>query len=329
MKRVQMKEKNRDKRLLIPTDEFEEEASEGLGRLSRDEAGADLRELRERIDRRRRRPVTVWLPAAAAVVILLAASAIFISVLRHGQPAVPELSMAGEAMNDTAYIAMAGPIEREENAPSRPAQASVAPGYERTDNAAGAVAAAEKERAGDAPRYTAAAEKKNVTAAMDDTMAGKADMAVMQAEEEADIILEVVAEGQEEVVVQAVPQPAAAMKARAATRDEAAREAMMAEDKATAYSSAEPLGGWDEYREWITRNIRYPETVRPRVRQVVQVSFTVKADSTLADLRAVRTPGEPFTREAFRLLREGPAWIPATAAGKTTAGETVLTIVFK
>ena len=41
-----MKDKEKDKRLLIPGDAFEEEASEGLGRLSREEAEADLRELK-------------------------------------------------------------------------------------------------------------------------------------------------------------------------------------------------------------------------------------------------------------------------------------------
>ncbi len=33
-----MSDKEKDKRLLLPRDEFEEEASEGLGRLNREEA---------------------------------------------------------------------------------------------------------------------------------------------------------------------------------------------------------------------------------------------------------------------------------------------------
>ncbi len=37
-----MNEKEKDKRLLVPKDAFEEEASEGLGRLSREEAEEDL-----------------------------------------------------------------------------------------------------------------------------------------------------------------------------------------------------------------------------------------------------------------------------------------------
>jgi len=39
----------KDKRILIPRDEFEEEAGEGLGRLSREEADADLHELKARM----------------------------------------------------------------------------------------------------------------------------------------------------------------------------------------------------------------------------------------------------------------------------------------
>jgi len=59
------------------------------------------------------------------------------------------------------------------------------------------------------------------------------------------------------------------------------------------------------------------------------VSFTVQPDSTLTDFRAVSSPGEPFTREAFRLLREGPKWVPAGSGGKAIAVEVTVKVVFK
>ena len=74
---------------------------------------------------------------------------------------------------------------------------------------------------------------------------------------------------------------------------------------------AGPVGGMEEFNDWVQRNIKYPEEVLPRVRQVIVVTFKVAADSTIYDLKAERTPGELFTREAFRLLREGPKWVPA------------------
>ena len=77
-----MKDKDNDKRLIIPKDAFEEEASEGLGRLNREEAAEDLRELKSRMERRVRKPRMIWLPAAAAVVILLVASTVYIALFR-------------------------------------------------------------------------------------------------------------------------------------------------------------------------------------------------------------------------------------------------------
>jgi len=128
--RTKRKEMKRDKRILIPRDEFEEEAGEGLGQLSREEAEADLRELKARIERRIARPRTIWLTAAAAVVILLVGSALLVTLLRKRPLSDSQLAErvpgkkeavvadkehaapAGEVITDTALIAMAEPIEK-------------------------------------------------------------------------------------------------------------------------------------------------------------------------------------------------------------------------
>ena len=93
--------------------------------------------------------------------------------------------------------------------------------------------------------------------------------------------------------------------------------------------SALPVGGWEEYREWMARSIRYPEGVDPVERQVIVVTFRVRADSTVYDLKAERTAGDLFTREAFRLIREGPKWVPAIRNGQTIEEEVKVSIVFK
>lgn len=326
----------KDKRILIPGDEFGEEASEGLGRLSRDEAEADLRELKARMEGRIRRPRPIWLPAAAAVVILLVASGILVTMLRERpaldsqlaqngsamEAAIPDESAnpftIGEIITDTALIAMAQPIERADRAPLTPAvRGVVAPEtvMEATDEVFVIV------------------EEEPVT----EYVADEPVVAVMHAEEE-----------KEEVIVEAIPQARmVAKKTRAATetrevaeaRDEkkavAAKDvAGKAEPAAGAFAAvtrapAAPLGGWEKYAEWAARNIRYPAGVQPALRQEVVVSFTVLPDSTLSDLKAVSSPGEQFTREAFRLLREGPKWVPAGSDGKVVAEEVVLKVVFK
>ena len=305
-----MNKYNKDKRVLIPRDEFEEEAGEGLGRLSRDEAEADLRELRARMESRLRRPGAIWLPAAAAVVILLVGSALVVTLLRDRPESESDLALAEAAVTDTAYIAMAGPIEREENA----ASADVRSG----------VAASKEKKAAYGPLLSVVNNEVAEAFAADEEVVGEV---IEVQEEQDDVVFAVVQEEMvEEVVVQAVPQMSrAAMKARAETADRADD----VQGAVVPDSPASPEGGWAGFREWVAQNIRYPEGITPLVRQEVLVSFTVRADSTLADLKAVRSPGEPFTREVFRLLREGPRWMPARVGGNTTATEVSVMFVFR
>ncbi|MCB0800652.1 MAG: energy transducer TonB [Bacteroidales bacterium] len=305
----------KDKRILIPRDEFEEEAGEGLGRLSREEAEADLRELKARMDSRVARPRTIWLPAAAAVLILLVASAVVVSLLRERPAGGPDLAQAEESLKDTAYIAMAQPIDREEKAlPPRDQSGSME--TEIMDEVTEDLFMVVEEDAGD-------------QVVIDEPV-----VIAQVAEEEVEV--------PEEVVVQVVPQAGmSTMKARAPGSDKKAAEGARRSDEAAAEpiaaaaaaptvpEGASPLGGWDEFIKWMARNIRYPEGIEPVVRQVVTVSFMVQPDSTLSGLRAVSSPGEPFTREAFRLLREGPKWVPADSKTQASAKEITVTFVFR
>jgi len=309
----------KDKRILIPRDEFEEEASEGLGRLSREEADADLRELsgrlERRLDRRVGRPRRIWLPAAAAVLILFVASAVVVSLLRERPAGGPDLAQAEESLKDTAYIAMAQPIDREEKA-LPPHDQSGSMETEIMDEVTEDLFMVVEEDAGD---------QVNIDEPVVSVQVAEAAAAVP-----------------EEVVVQVVPQAGmSTMKARAPGSDKKAAEDARRSDEAAAEpiaaaaaattvpEGASPVGGWDEFIKWTARNIRYPEGIEPVVRQVVTVSFMVQPDSTLSDLRAVSSPGEPFTREAFRLLREGPKWVPSGSSNKTQAEGVVLTFVFR
>jgi len=357
-----MKEYKRDKRVLIPRDEFEEEAGEGLGGLGRDEAEADVLELRARMERRRRRPRAIWLPAAAAVVILLVASGLLVTMLRDRRVPVSEEVLAGAAVTDTAYIAMAEPVEKQD---------IEVPAYVTTESDA----VQNREL-----RYSPLAE------AIENEIAGVAvaDEVIVAGEQQADddVVYMVSAGLQEEmaevVVVEALPQvittgmgvhsktakreaatasgtrkdedtvEAAAKKEAAAVPAAARKEAeavdVAAEGRKDAVAAPAaatvtgavvpddttlPDGGWIKYRAWIAQNIRYPEGITPVVRQEVMVSFRVRADSSLTDIKVVRSPGEPFTNEVFRLLREGPKWVPARISGNAAGEEVTLMFVFK
>ena len=163
-----------------------------------------------------------------------------------------------------------------------------------------------------------------------DAAAGKAAInkdkivAIQEAvEEEAAAEEEKVAEEDkmaEEVVVEAMPkmEKAAASEKKEKAEDVAVLEkkdraaaAKTTEDSAVATPvpgvgmpdrQAGPVGGMEEFNDWVQRNIKYPEEVLPRVRQVIVVTFKVAADSTIYDLKAERTPGELFTAEVFQAV---------------------------
>ena len=337
----------RDKRILIPRDEFEEEAGEGLGQLSREEAEADLRELKARMERRIARPRTIWLTAAAAVVILLVGSALLVTLLRERPLSDSQLAQrvpgkegaavadkedmapAGEVITDTALIAMAEPIEKK--------------GYES------AVPAENMSYAHARPAIAEIAEHEIETDATDEIfiLAGEIIEDLEVADEQ--VVVLPVTEYQKvvEALQEEIPQARAeAMKTRtvAEVRDQARAEAVKTRTVAGASDKAKteagradtiislapsPLGGWERYREWVARNLKYPEGVLPVVRQEVVVSFTVQADSTITDLKAVSSPGQAFTYEVYRLLLDGPQWVPARSEGKRMPELVVLKIVFK
>jgi len=341
------KEMKRDKRILIPRDEFEEEAGEGLGQLSCEEAEADLRELKARMGRRIARPRAIWLSAAAAMVILLVGSALLVTLLRKRPLSDSQLAErvpgkkeavvadkehaapAGEVITDTALIAMAEPIEKR--------------GYES------AMPAGNMSYAHARPAIAEIAEHEIETDATDEIfiLAGEIIEDLEVADEQ--VVVLPVTEYQKvvEALQEEIPQARAeAMKTRAVAevRDQARAEAVKTRTVAGASDKAKteagradtiislapsPLGGWERYREWVARNLKYPEGVLPVVRQEVVVSFTVQADSTITDLKAVSSPGQAFTYEVYRLLLDGPQWVPARSEGKRMPEPVVLKIVFK
>ena len=307
-----MKEKDKDKRLLLPDDEFEEEASEGLGQLNREEAAGDLRELRGRMATRLRKPLRVWIPAAAAVLIILVASSVYFGLFRSEAPVITEVASANEKINDTALIAMAEPVKRDMTRAVNEVEVKV-----------------------ESRRSVAPVIPNNVIVADAEREAG--EMVVT----ENNVLEENVAAGakKDEQIVEVAAMPERAMAAQAVSPGRA--EAKMAKISTDEMAGTDikkssdsdhppqPVGGIKVLRSWIESNIRYPESIIPRTRQVINVTFKVMADSTLYDLKTDRTVALPFTEEAFRLLREGPGWTPAIRNGQVTEESVKVSIVFR
>jgi outer membrane biosynthesis protein TonB len=97
---------------------------------------------------------------------------------------------------------------------------------------------------------------------------------------------------------------------------------------ASEYIESMPIAGIDSFNIYIGKNIRYPD-VNGDSELTVIISFIVNTDSTLSDFRIIESPGQSFSREAKRLIKDGPAWKPAIADGLPVREETRIKIVFR
>ena len=95
------------------------------------------------------------------------------------------------------------------------------------------------------------------------------------------------------------------------------------------YSGAEPEGGLEAFKMYIEEQIRFPAGDTISKREVVVLKFNVALDGSISQILALRSPGDPFTEEAIRLLNEGPSWNPAKDENGATDDVVRMRIVFK
>lgn len=93
-------------------------------------------------------------------------------------------------------------------------------------------------------------------------------------------------------------------------------------------------GGIPALIEFMVQHIQYPEAARKeKAEGMVLLKFTVGQDGVLSDFKTVtegsQNPRADFVREAVRVVKTMPKWIPAEADGKAVSAEMVLPIKFK
>jgi hypothetical protein len=72
-----------------------------------------------------------------------------------------------------------------------------------------------------------------------------------------------------------------------------------------------PVGGMESFNRYIEENIRYPDGGIQQASAVVVLTFSITNEGRPEQVQVEESPGEDFSIEAIRLLREGPAWSPA------------------
>ena len=99
----------------------------------------------------------------------------------------------------------------------------------------------------------------------------------------------------------------------------------------TAFAGPKPEypGGQQALQEYITTNLKYPDTAKANgIEGTVDVAFTVKTDGTIGAIKIVRMVDPDLEAEAIRLVKGMPAWTPADNNGKPVDAQTQVQINF-
>ncbi len=94
-----------------------------------------------------------------------------------------------------------------------------------------------------------------------------------------------------------------------------------------SYQNAYPLEGKIRFKKYIEENMVFPGSELEKA--VVELKFIISPSGKPVNIEVVRSPGDKFSREAIRLLVEGPKWSPAKNEGKYIGDENKIRIVFK
>ncbi len=89
-------------------------------------------------------------------------------------------------------------------------------------------------------------------------------------------------------------------------------------------------GGDEAMKKFILNNLKYPDKARKAgISGKVYVSFTVKADGTLTNIRILRGIGGGCDEEALRIIRQMPKWKPGKQGNSNVNCEMTLPIFFQ
>ena len=73
--------------------------------------------------------------------------------------------------------------------------------------------------------------------------------------------------------------------------------------------NVEPADGWENYNTYVANNLDIPEDILKRdLHGEVEISFDVKSNGTISNLRVNKSLGTDYDEAAKRLILEGPQW---------------------
>ena len=97
-------------------------------------------------------------------------------------------------------------------------------------------------------------------------------------------------------------------------------------------SAAVPVGGFDEFYNYLLMNLRYPKEAREaKITGKVIVEFVVEKDGSISsqNIKVLKSPHKSLSKEGIRLIKNGPKWIPGKLKGVPVRTKKMMPITFR
>ena len=89
-------------------------------------------------------------------------------------------------------------------------------------------------------------------------------------------------------------------------------------------------GGHEKLKEFIEKNKRYPKSLQDRgIQGRVVVTFVVKKTGRISHAKVVRGVDPALDKEALRVVRKMPRWIPGKMGGKNVDVKYTIPVDFR
>jgi TonB family protein len=96
------------------------------------------------------------------------------------------------------------------------------------------------------------------------------------------------------------------------------------------YVQAEPVKGYSSLYAYFNSNLVYPsEALKDSIQGVETVSFVINTEGRPEKITIKQSLGEPFEKEARRLIENMPLWNPATLNGKPIPSQMSIPLTFQ
>ena len=89
-------------------------------------------------------------------------------------------------------------------------------------------------------------------------------------------------------------------------------------------------GDANEFSKWVNSRLVYPEIAKENgLSGRVTLSFTIKADGTLSDVKVLRGVDPSLDQEAVRVVKSSPKWVPGKQRVRAVAVSYTFPVIFQ